>query len=62
MAIKGELVNPNAEDAKQLLDNIKVKPITENVPYDLPWGWCWTRIKDIATFSGGKTPSMANKE
>ena len=28
----------------------------------MPEGWCWIRLKDIASFGGGKTPSMENKE
>lgn len=34
----------------------------ENMPFDVPEGWCWIRLKDIASFGGGKTPSMENKE
>ena len=34
----------------------------ENVPFDVPKGWCWVHLKDIASFGGGKTPSMENKE
>lgn len=32
------------------------------MPFDVPEGWCWIRLKDIASFGGGKTPSMENKE
>ena len=34
----------------------------ENVPFDVPEGWCWCTISDIAFFGGGKTPSMENRE
>ena len=32
-----------------------------DVPYELPEGWEWVRLTDIASLSGGKTPSTANK-
>lgn len=32
------------------------------MPFDVPKGWCWVHLKDIASFGGGKTPSMENKE
>ena len=31
-------------------------------PYELPEGWVWCKLEDIATFGGGKTPSMDIKE
>ena len=31
-------------------------------PYLLPNGWKWCKLEDIASFGGGKTPSMDNKE
>jgi len=31
-------------------------------PYLLPEGWVWCKLEDIATFGGGKTPSMDVKE
>lgn len=31
-------------------------------PYELPEGWAWCKLEDIATFGGGKTPSMGIKE
>ena len=31
-------------------------------PYELPEGWAWCKLEDIATFGGGKTPSMDIKE
>ena len=34
------------------------KPHYENVPFDIPDSWEWTRLSDIASFGGGKTPSM----
>ena len=37
-------------------------PHYENVPFEVPDGWCWIRLKDIASFGGGKTPSMEKSE
>ena len=37
-------------------------PHYENVPFEVPEGWCWIQLSDIASFGGGKTPSMENKE
>ena len=38
------------------------KPHYENeVPFEVPQGWEWVRLSDIAYFGGGKTPSMENK-
>ena len=34
------------------------KPHYENVPFDIPDSWEWIRLSDIASFGGGKTPSM----
>ena len=35
--------------------------IADEVPFELPEGWCWARLDSIAWFSGGKTPSTHNK-
>ena len=35
---------------------------TPHYPYLLPNGWKWCKLEDIASFGGGKTPSMDNKE
>lgn len=32
------------------------------IPFDIPKSWKWIRLRDLGDFSGGKTPSMANKE
>ena len=39
-----------------------VKCIEDEIPYDLPEGWAWERLSNLATFSGGKTPSTSNRE
>ena len=31
-------------------------------PWDLPEGWVWCHLSDLARFAGGKTPSMDNKD
>ena len=33
-------------------------PHYENVPFEIPDSWEWVRLIDIASFGGGKTPSM----
>ena len=36
-------------------------PITaDDILYDLPENWKWTRFADIVTFSSGKTPQRQN--
>ena len=32
------------------------------MPFEVPENWGWCKLEDIAFFSGGKTPSMDNKE
>ena len=39
-----------------------VKCIEDEIPFDLPDGWSWERLSNIASFSGGKTPSTSNRE
>ena len=36
-----------------------VKCIEDEIPFDLPEGWAWERLSNIASFSGGKTPSTS---
>ena len=31
-------------------------------PWELPRGWVWCHLSDLASFAGGKTPSMDNKD
>lgn len=31
-----------------------VKCIEDEIPFDLPEGWAWSRIRDIASVKGGK--------
>ena len=35
---------------------------TPHYPYLLPQGWEWSKLEDIVSFGGGKTPSMDNRE
>ncbi len=39
-----------------------VKCIEDEIPFEIPDGWCFERLSNIASFSGGKTPSMACHE
>ena len=39
-----------------------VKCIEDEVPFDLPEGWEWERLSNLASFSGGKTPSTSRSE
>lgn len=36
--------------------------IEKEIPFKLPEGWAWERLSNIASFSGGKTPSTSHKE
>ena len=39
-----------------------MKCIEEELPFDLPEGWAWERLSNLASFSGGKTPSTSCSE
>ncbi|MCF2617833.1 restriction endonuclease subunit S [Oscillibacter valericigenes] len=39
-----------------------VKCIKDEIPFDLPEGWAWERLSNLAAFSGGKTPSTSHLE
>ena len=39
-----------------------VKCIEDEIPFDLPDGWAWERLSNLAAFSGGKTPSTSRGE
>ena len=39
-----------------------VKCIEDEIPFDLPDGWAWERLYNLAVFSGGKTPSTSHRE
>ena len=39
-----------------------VKCIEDEIPFDLPEGWAWERLSNLASFSGGKTPSTSRSE
>ena len=38
-----------------------VRCIEDEIPFEVPEGWEWTRLSNIASFSGGKTPSTSDK-
>ena len=39
-----------------------VKCIEDEIPFELPEGWSWERLSNLASFSGGKTPSTSKRE
>ena len=39
-----------------------VKCIEDEIPFELPEGWLWERLSNIASFSGGKTPSTSKRD
>ena len=39
-----------------------VKCIDDEIPFELPEGWAWERLSNLASFSGGKTPSTSHLE
>ena len=39
-----------------------VKCIEDEIPFELPEGWAWERLSNLALFSGGKTPSTSHSE
>lgn len=39
-----------------------VKCIEAEIPFELPKGWVWERLSNLAAFSGGKTPSTSRPE
>ena len=39
-----------------------VKCIEDEIPFELPEGWAWERLTNLAAFSGGKTPSTSRRE
>ena len=43
-------------------NRLKHKSHYENVPFDVPEGWCWRTLGDIGTWQAGGTPSRIHKE
>ena len=39
-----------------------VKCIEDELPFEIPEGWAWDRLSNIAAFSSGKTPSTSHRE
>ncbi len=39
-----------------------VKCIEDEIPFEIPEGWAWERLSNLASFSGGKTPSTSHSE
>ena len=40
----------------------EVKDITDELPFEIPDGWSWTRFTQIVSFDLGKTPDRHNKK
>lgn len=62
-----ELIEQIAEEKKQLIKEKKIKAtkalseITEDeIPFEIPGNWKWTRLNDIGLWSAGATPSRRN--
>ena len=58
--IRWTFVWPNLHYEK--FANGTVKCIEDEIPFDLPEGWSWERLSNLASFSGGKTPSTSKRE
>ena len=39
-----------------------MKCIEDEIPFEVPKGWAWERLSNLAAFSGGKTPSTSHQE
>ena len=39
-----------------------MKCVENEILFDLPEGWAWERLSNLASFSGGKTPSTSRPE
>ena len=39
----------------------KCNDITDEVPFDLPYNWCWCRFSNIASMTIGKTPARSEQ-
>ncbi len=67
LAIRGKLVpqNPNDEPASELLKRLGVSSDNrpyENVPFEVPEGWVWTKLGEIGIWQAGGTPKRTHKE
>ena len=62
--IKNDTVIFKGEDNlhyEQFADG-SVKCIEDEIPFEVPERWAWERLSNIASFSGGKTPSTSHRE
>lgn len=65
LAIRGKLVPQdfNDEPASELLKRLCVSPDNcpcEDLPFELPEGWCWLRHNEVIEISGGAQPPKSN--
>lgn len=56
LAIRGKLVeqNPGEGNASDLLDKSKIE--SDELPFEIPKNWCWTRLNKIANIERGGSP------
>ena len=43
-------------------DNKYVQCIDDEIPFDIPNSWCWTKLKNIGTTQTGTTPTKSHHE
>ncbi len=60
-AVTGHLIsqNPDDEPAKRFLEKLRIKPVTGP---ELPIGWCWVRLGDVASIGSGATPLRSRRD
>lgn len=67
LAIRGKLVpqDSNDEPASELLKRLGISPDNcpcEDLPFELPNGWCWTYLKDVSYQIGTKENQILAKD
>jgi type I restriction enzyme S subunit len=43
-------------------DDGTINNITDEIPFEIPQNWCWTRLRNIGTLQTGTTPTTARKD
>src|SRR5690554_2855458 len=62
-AMQGKLTKQLSEDgnAIDLLKQIKTKDVVRNdIPFEVPKNWVWTKLKNVIDIKGGGTPDKSN--